>query len=461
MEEFGPETGSLVANFPMRRTVLILGGAALAFLAVAVGPSLLGGGGGGLGLGLDFQGAMDRGILLAAGVVFLGGVLTSLTPCVYPLIPVTVAIFGAREGQSRLRSMALSTMYVLGMAVMYAALGLMAAMTGRLLGSMMTNVWIMGGVALILFVFAASFLGAFEIRLPTSLQMRLSRIGGEGYFGAFAMGLVAGLIAAPCTGPVLGGVLAYVAASQDVVLGATLLFVFAIGMGLLFWVIGTFSVSLPKGGPWMDAVKSIFAVAMLVVALWFLKDAVRPIRAVLVSADWVPLATGIAVAVGILIGGIHRSFQAGARDRVLKGAGLVLLVGGLFLRVGGLTVVGAAERDAVAWIHDEREGLAAAEEAQRPVFIDFRADWCTACIELERHTFPHPDVAEEAERFVAVKIDATYDDDPEIQRLLEKYRINGLPTVVFLDSEGNERSDLRVERFVPPRDMLRRMRDVE
>ena len=446
----------------MRRHLSLIAASLGAFALVAFGPMALGGSGAaGLGFGLDFQGALDRGLMLALGAVFAGGLLTSLTPCVYPLIPVTVAIFGAVEGRGRSRAMLLSSFYVLGMAIMYAALGLLAAMTGRLLGSVMTSIWIMGGVAVLLVVFAASLLGAFEMRLPAGLQTRLSRIGGRSAGGAFAMGLVAGLIAAPCTGPVLGGVLAYVAASQDLVLGALLLFVFALGMGLLFFVIGTFSVSLPKSGPWMHGVRSAFAVVMLTAALWFLKDAVGPMRSLLVAAPWLPWLTAGAVGIGILVGGIHRVFGRGAVNDLLKAAGLVLIVSGAFMRLGGLTVVTDDEREAIDWVYDEGRALEIAAEESRPVFIDFRADRCGACIELERHTFPHPAVAEEAKRFVAVKIDATRDWEPPVERLLGKYEVNGLPTVLFLDSSGEERRELRVERFVPPREMLRRMRSVD
>ncbi len=446
----------------MRRTLLLLAGAVLAFVIVALCPFLLGATGvSSLGTGLSFQGALDRGLLLALVVVFTGGVLTSLTPCVYPLIPVTVAIFGATRDRGRLRAMALSTFYVLGMASMYATLGLTAALTGRLLGGLMTSVWVMGAIAVLLVVLAASMLGAFDIRLPSRVQAKLSGVGGEGLAGAFAMGLVAGLIAAPCTGPVLGGVLAYVAASQDVLLGALLLFVFAVGMGLLFFLIATFSVSLPKSGPWMDGVRSLFAVILLVAALWFLKDALLPLRTVLVAADWVPWLTGALVALGVLLGGVHRAFGDGAGAALLKSLGMLLMVGGAFMRFGGLTVVSDEDLAAIDWVHDEGEAMELAASEGRPVLIDFRADWCTACIELERHTFPHHLVAAEAERFVALKIDATDDREPVIEALLKEYEISGLPSVLFLDSSGDERRDLRVESFVPPREMLRRMRLVD
>ena len=261
----------------MRKTALVILGAVLVFLGIVYVPHLVGGTGP-TGAGLDFQAAIAKSLPLALGVVFVGGILTSLTPCVYPLIPITVSIFGARQGVSRLKGAALSSVYVLGMAVMYTGLGIGAALTGKAFGHVMANPWVIGTVAGVFILFGISMLGAFELNVPTGLQTRLSQVGGEGWGGAFAMGLVSGVVAAPCTGPILGGVLTYVATTQNVVLGGALLFTFSIGMGLLFFVIGTFAVSLPKSGNWMDAVKSVLAVVMFVVALYFLKDVIPPLK---------------------------------------------------------------------------------------------------------------------------------------------------------------------------------------
>src|SRR5262252_4112836 len=227
---------------------------------------------------MDFQAALGHGLIFAYAAVFVGGLLTALTPCVYPLIPITVSIFGAKQAKRRLEAAALSTMYVLGIAATYTVLGVIAAITGHAFGAGVSgNPWIIVPIALVFVVFAVSMFGAFELNLPPSLQARLSQVGGKGYGGALAMGLVAGLIAAPCTGPVLGSVLAYVGARQSVLLGGTLLFVYALGMGLPFFIIGTFAIALPKSGAWMEAVKSVFGIAMLVVALYFLKNVVAPL----------------------------------------------------------------------------------------------------------------------------------------------------------------------------------------
>src|SRR5574338_1171448 len=241
--------------------------AALVFAAVAWLPDLIGLGPAGASTDLRLGDLLAEGSLLAFGVAFAGGIATSLTPCVYPLIPITVSVFGARKAGSRREAVAVSALYVLGIAAMYSALGVGAALTGKAFGSVMQNPWVIGFVALVLAAMAASMFGAFELRLPASWQGRLNTVGGSGRAGALAMGLVSGIIAAPCTGPVLTAALAFVAAKGSVAFGFAIMFAYALGMGLLFFLIGAFSISLPKSGPWMDAVKSVFGVALLAAAL--------------------------------------------------------------------------------------------------------------------------------------------------------------------------------------------------
>ncbi|MDF1565549.1 MAG: cytochrome c biogenesis protein CcdA [Deltaproteobacteria bacterium] len=439
----------------MKKLTLIASGAILAFLLVAFVPGLLEG----PGLaesGPSFEDAMRESLLLALGVVFLGGVLTSLTPCVYPLIPITVAVFGAKSASSRMKGALLSSVYVLGMAVMYASLGLLAALTGKVFGSVMSNPWVIGVIATVFVLFGISMLGVFQIRLPSGLQTRLSQVGGEGYAGAFAMGLVAGVVAAPCTGPVLGGVLTYVATTGDALLGTVLLFTFALGMGLLFFVLGTFSVSLPKSGTWMDVVESIFGIALLVVALYFLKDVVPALQALVqVEAGWVMWVTGGVAAAGVLLGGIHLSFHGPALHKVGKAAGVLLLTGAIFLRVGALGAVPADHGGELHWLTSESETLALASAEGKPAMVDFSADWCTACKELQKYTFPDPAVQEELSRFVIATVDLTDDESPEYARLKEKYGFPGLPYIVFYDSKGEQRKDLTVTGFRRPEDFLK------
>ncbi|MGB8933287.1 MAG: cytochrome c biogenesis protein CcdA, partial [Anaeromyxobacteraceae bacterium] len=255
------------------RPYALAAAAALAFVGVLFIPDLLASGPSGGTSDLGIGGLLLKGSALAIAAAFAGGLLTSLTPCVYPLIPITVSVFGARRAGSRGQAMLLSGLYVLGIAVTYSALGVGAALTGRAFGSVMSNPWVIGAVAIVLVAMAASMFGAFDLALPASLQARLSRVGGAGFAGSFAMGLVAGVIAAPCTGPVLAAALAVIAQRGSVAYGLAVMFPYALGMGLPFFLIGAFSLSFPKSGAWMETVKSIFGVALLAAALVFARDA--------------------------------------------------------------------------------------------------------------------------------------------------------------------------------------------
>lgn len=216
----------------------------------------------------------DSGLLAALLLVFLAGILSSLTPCVYPLIPITVGIFGARQADSRGKAFALSFVYVLGIAVTYSVLGVAAASLGTVFGGAMQSPWVLGAIAALFVALGLSSLGLFEFRLPGNLQTKLSQAGSAGWAGAFLMGLVAGIIAAPCVGPIVAGILLYVAQQQDPVLGWILLMTFAFGMGQLFLVLGTFSSllnKLPNAGSWMEGVKTVFGVIFLAMAFYYLQ----------------------------------------------------------------------------------------------------------------------------------------------------------------------------------------------
>jgi thiol:disulfide interchange protein len=230
----------------------------------------------GFALSETLKAQLAAGSISAIFVVFAAGVLTSFTPCVYPMIPVTVTYIGGASGGNRRRAVALSVTYVLGLAVMYAALGVAAAMLGKIFGEFTRSPWVFGAVGLIIAGLGLGMLDVFTIpTLMTSLQGQGVRRGG--FFGAALMGVAAGFVAAPCTAPVLGLLLAYVGQTRDVVWGGSLLFIFALGLGLLLMTLGIFSgllTSLPKAGAWMDRIKKGFGVAMLLIGAWFLYTAV-------------------------------------------------------------------------------------------------------------------------------------------------------------------------------------------
>jgi thiol:disulfide interchange protein DsbD len=307
---------------------------------------------------------------------------------------------------------------------------------------------------------AASMFGAFELRLPSSWQARLNSVGGAGRAGAFAMGLVSGIVAAPCTGPVLAAALAFVAAKGSVAFGLGIMFTYALGMGLLFFLIGAFSISLPKSGAWMDGVKSVFGVALLASAGVFLKGALPALKPLFSPAPEAAVVAGGAAALGVALGALHGAFGGSAGRSAAKAAGVALLVGAI---VYGAGAADARERRraaaAFAWASDEAATLVRAKAEGRPVIVDFWAEWCVACKELDRTAWADPRVREEAARYLAVKVDGT-DDTPAFQALTEKYAVVGMPTVIFIDARGRE-VPLRVTSSISPDEMLEVLRSVD
>src|SRR5438105_2647291 len=292
-----------------------------------------------VGPGADLSGRLG----LAGGVsattfavLFVGGVLTSLTPCVYPLIPITVSIFGARQADHRARSAALSAAYVAGIAVTFSALGLFAALSGKAFGTVLSSPAVVAVLAVLLVALAASMFGAYDIALPSALQQKLAGVRGTGFAGAFGMGLVAGIIAAPCTGPVLAGVLAFVATQRSAVLGFWMLFTYAMGMGVLFFVLGATSLRLPRSGPWMETVKSVLGVALVAAAVALVLPYLPRPSQLPLSLPAIAVVAGALAFAGVLAGALSLSFHGEGRERAVKAFALVLLVGGIALRFGWL-----------------------------------------------------------------------------------------------------------------------------
>jgi thiol:disulfide interchange protein len=228
----------------------------------------------GYALSQTLQGQLESGSIGAVFVVFAAGLLTSFTPCVYPMIPVTVTYIGTAASGSRKRAVTLSIMYALGLALLYSGLGIVAALVGQTFGNISQNIWINAGVAVILGLLAAAMLGWINIPVPGFAgKVQSGGVKKGGHLGAFFVGIAAGFVAAPCTAPVLGFLLAYVAKTRDVAWGGLLLFVFALGLSFLLMLLGIFSgmlSNLPKAGRWMNSVKVVFGLGMFAVAAYFL-----------------------------------------------------------------------------------------------------------------------------------------------------------------------------------------------
>ncbi|MFO0549791.1 MAG: cytochrome c biogenesis protein CcdA [Polyangiaceae bacterium] len=433
----------------------------LALLLGAPSTALAAGGGG------EFDKALAVGVWKAALVALGAGFLTSLTPCVYPMIAITVSVFGAKQAKSRGHAMALSTAFVGGMIVLFTAMFVVVSLSGGVFGAILQNKWVIVGIAAVFILMAASMFGAFELTLPDSVMQRLSGVGGVGYGGAFSLGLVSGLVAAPCSGPVLISMMAVVTSSKSVGLGVTFGMSYALGLGALFWVVGTFAAGLPKGGKWMVWVKSFFGIVMLVLALYYLKNAFPVLAQFVKNESKFLIIAAVGIVLGLGLGAVHVNWDdGGIVTKLRKGVGIFAAVAGGYLLVAALEKpkeVSAEELAAKAkeagityppleFGNDEAKGVAAARDEKRPMIVDFGATWCGACKELEKHTFSDPDVKVQAGRFVAVRVDATNDEDPKVKELMAKYKVTGLPTVVLVDSSGNEAS--RFTEFVDAKKFL-------
>lgn len=335
---------------------------------------------------------MESGLWFAFLIVFVVGIFTSLTPCVYPLIPITLAVIGARSAKKS-QAFIISVVYVLGIATTYATLGYFAAKTGSLFGQALSYPPVVIGFAVLFVVMALSLFGLFEIRAPHFITAALTpKSGGPlkkssaSYVGVYVAGLIAGIIASPCVGPVLVGILAMIAKSQNGLLGFFLLFTFALGMGVILIIMGTYSSllkTLPRSGKWMDRIKILLGIAMLVMAFYYVKPLLPKIK---------------------------------------------------------LSIEGATQEESAkyknGWQKYSEELVAKAKAEGKPVIIDFFADWCAACVELDEKTFSTPEFIEASKRFVLLKVDATENFDG-LADLQKKYEVYGLPTIGFVKKDGS------------------------
>ncbi|HEX9081247.1 MAG TPA: cytochrome c biogenesis protein CcdA, partial [Holophagaceae bacterium] len=383
--------------------------------------------------------ASDAGLLWSFLLMFLAGLGASLTPCVYPMIPITMAIIGAKGG-GRAKGFALSLALVLGMAVTYTTLGVVAAKSGAAFGAFAQKPTFLIPVSLIFAVFSLSLFGAFEIRLPAGLAARLQGDGSRsGLGGAFVMGLVLGPLSAPCVGPIVGSVLVGIAQHGQVWLGASQLFVFSLGMGVLFLAVGTFSAGLPRSGDWLTRFKQFMGLIVLGFAAWNVR---------LLVPAWANDAMWAAV---LLVGaGVFGAFEAaeGLVPSLRRAAGLLVLVLGLLLGVkaveAGLDVhllpagahAPAPSAGPSLWLDNDYEGaLAKAKAEKKLVLVDTYAQWCAQCKELDEKTWPDPAVqAWIRQHAVAVRLDT----DKVRPDLATKLRIQSYPTVLLLDADGRE-----------------------
>jgi len=405
----------------------------------------------------------DAWLLIASFFGF--GLLLSFTPCVLPMIPILSGIIvGHGQHLTRMHGFLLSVAYVLGMAITYALAGIAAGLSGALLSVALQNPWVLGGFALMFVMLALSMFGFYELQLPSALQSRLagasSRLHGGHFFGVFVMGVLSALIVGPCVAAPLAGALLYISQSGDAVLGGSALFAMALGMGVPLLAIGASAGALvPKAGPWMESVKRFFGVLLLAVAI-YLVSPVIPMAMQMLAWAALLILTGVYLRA---IDPLPRNARSGAR--ISKGVGIIALAAGLAYVAGALSgsrdvlqplsgLRGAAAGEpAGPGVAFQRVGNIAELDAAiaaakgKVVMLDFYADWCVSCKEMERYTFTDPAVQSRLAGMVKVQADVT-SGNADHQALLKRFRLFGPPGIVFFDPAGREIQGLRVIGFM-------------
>lgn len=416
-------------------------------------------------LSLPLSEIMAKGWIWTYLTVFVMGVLTSFTPCVFPMIPITLSVLG-REAHARTRwqQLAVSNIYVLGIALTYATLGVVAALSGQLFGSFLAHPAVNIFLVAVFFLMALSLLGLFEIRLPNSISNKLLQQKNNGFSGVFFSGLIAGVVASPCVGPLLVGILTLVAQTQDIWLGFSLLFVYALGLGQLFLIIGMTSHStayLPKSGPWLESVKHALSFMLFAVSFYYLKFTIP-------STWWLIAVSTISGGLALYLGALKNPEFSDrftiAKNYLYK---LCLLLSLVFLGIGLKSLSDShnapldlsQSSDRSAWQDYTNEKFETAKLNGQPIIIDFYADWCAACKELELITFTDPKVKEALKDFNLFKFDATK-DSAALNELKSKYKIVGLPTLIFYDRKGELRPDLTLTEFEKPFKFIERLKKI-
>ena len=393
---------------------------------------------------------LEKGLVYAILVFFLFGLALNLTPCVYPVIPITVSYFSAQSDKQKGKTFISALFYVIGIALVFALLGLISGLAGKQWGFLFQDPWFAIVITVIILAMAASMFGAFEIRVPIALMNKFGQ-AREGVAGALIMGLTVGVVIAPCAAGIIIGLVGLVAKLGIVVKGTILFFILGLGLGLPYLILASFSGllnKLPQSGMWMVWVRKFFGILLVGVALYFF----------LPHAKLIDNIQGFFFGLLAIFGGLFLGFLDHAPGyskgfKIGRGIfGIAAIILGIFWANNAIRY----EPSQIDWHLYSNESVAELTATGKPVFIDFYATWCAPCKELDKKTFPDPQVVENAKNFTMVKVDCTA-PNKSIRAFMNEFEVIGLPTLVFLNGKGKELKQLRENSFIGAEKFVKHM----
>lgn len=391
------------------------------------------------------------GYILAYIAMYILGLGLTLTPCVYPIIPITIGYFGSQSQGSWGRQFLVAAIYGIGIAISYATVGTVAALSGSLMGAALQNVWILIALATLCAAMGLNAFGVYEIRMPAWLMGLAGGSARKGYLGAAVMGLTMGIASAPCLAAFIISLLAFIGQKGDPILGFSMFLVLGLGLATPFIFLGTFSGMvnrIPKSGVWMVYAKKLMGSLLFAAALYFL-NTIIPFK------YFSPLVLISLVAAGLYFGFFENS---SARSIIFRG--VRLLVGILFLGVAfwwGMPEGEGSSGPKIDW-QPYSEQLMEQRGSGIPIVIDFYADWCIPCKELDKISFSDPRVIDISRDFLMLKSNLTRENSPEVKALISQFGIRGVPTIVLIGADGDEREELRIVQFEDANEVLSRLK---
>lgn len=387
----------------------------------------------------------EKGLILGILIIFVWGLALNLTPCIYPLIPITISYFGSQSSGNKFQSIMMGVFYALGMSVTYSLLGLFAALTGSILGTALQNPIVIIVIALVFIALSTSMFGLWEIRVPQKLALEGNK-NRKGLFGSLFMGLLVGFIAAPCIGPIVLSLLVYVGKLGNPFMGFFLFFVLSMGLGVPYIFLAAFSSSiskLPRSGEWMISVKIIFGLVLIIMAL----NTLGPLIPENIYSIVFPLS--------IILSGIYLIIfdNKGLNAKGYTKVKYAIAIAGIAF--GVWTLKPESHTAEVAWknLSSVEQIEASIKSENKPIMIDFYADWCAQCKELDKYTYVDGKVVELSKSLNNIKIDLTKENSD----ISTKYGIKGLPVVLFMKPNGEEIKELRVTGFLEPEEFSKKI----